>query len=303
MSNPPQARCLAAGAALLAALAGSPVFAQALQESVLRVPVASGWGPTARIDAIEVTVFRPAGAGPFPIVVLSHGSPRSAADRRRVGRIRFEQHARAFVGMGYAVVVPTRRGYGDSEGYWAESYGSCELPDYHGAGLESARDILAGAAAARNLPGLDARHIVLVGQSAGGFGSVAASTLELPGVVGVVNFAGGRGSRGSNNVCNESALVDAMRRYGATSRVPQIWLYSPNDLYFRPELARRMHAAFVGAGGRAQFVEAPHFGADGHDYFGFIADWSPRVREFLAGTAQGATGQALLRAGNPVTVR
>jgi len=173
--------------------------------------------------------------------------------------VRFEQQSRAFMAMGYAVVVPTRRGYGDSEGDWAEGYGTCSAPDYYTSGLESARDILAATEAARAIPGLDGKHIVLVGQSAGAFGSVAAATLPVPGLVAVVNFAGGRGSQGDE----------------------QLWIYSANDLYFDPPLARRMHAAFVGAGGRAQLVEVPAFGTDGHLYFRNIADWTPRVKAFL----------------------
>lgn len=294
----PKAAVRFAAAAALA-LAGPAGAAARLDETVLRVPVSSGVGEAARVAAIDVTVFRPEGRGPFPIVVLSHGSPRSAADRRRAGRIRFEEQSRAFLAMGYAVVVPTRRGYGDSEGDWAETYGTCESPDYYHAGLESARDILAAAAAVRSMPGLDGGHIVLVGQSAGGFGSVAASTLEVPGVVGVVNFAGGRGSQGPDRVCGEERLVEAMKRYGRTARVPQLWVYSENDLYFGPALAQRMYAAFTASGGHAEFVAAPRVGFDGHGYFGHVADWSARVRSFLdravqasalpvAGASQGA---------------
>jgi dienelactone hydrolase len=287
-------RPFVAAAALLAAAATSPAAAQRLDEAVLRVPV----GPA---ESIDVTVFRPGGAGPHPIVVLSHGSPRVASDRRRTGRIRFESQSRAFLAMGYAVLVPTRRGYGDSQGDWAETYGSCESPDYFRAGLESARDIESAVTAARALPGLDGGRIVLAGQSAGGFGSVAASTLALPGVVAVVNFAGGRGSRGPDDVCGADRLVEAMQRYGRASvRVPQLWIYSRNDRYFGPDLARRLHAAFEGAGGRAQFLEAPAVGGDGHDYFGHVADWAPRVQAFLVTAAK---PEPVVRAGASAAVR
>jgi dienelactone hydrolase len=296
--NPTKAaRRWAALAALCAACTAAG--AQRLDETVIRVPVASG----ARVDAIDVTVYRPPGPGPHPLVVLSHGSPRSASDRRRAGRIRFEPQSRAFVAMGYAVAVPTRRGYGDSEGEWAETYGSCAFPDYHHAGLESARDIVATAAAVQRLPGIDGGRIVLAGQSAGGWGSVAASTLPVPGLVGVVNFAGGRGSQGSSDVCREERLVAAAARYGEAARVPQLWIYSPNDQYFGPALARRMHGAFVKAGGRAEFVESPSVGRDGHGYFGYIADWMPRVRAFVAGSLAATPQEAVRRAGNAAPVR
>src|SRR5688500_18225257 len=104
---------------LLLALA-LPAQAAVLQESVLRVPVVAG----VEQAYIDVTVFRPQGAGPFPIVVLSHGSPRSPQERRAEGRQRLAAQSARFVAMGFAVLVPTRRGYGQSGGDWAEGYGS-----------------------------------------------------------------------------------------------------------------------------------------------------------------------------------
>jgi dienelactone hydrolase len=232
--------------------------------------------------AIEVTVFRPPGKGPFPLVVLSHGSPRSAEERRAEGRQRMLAQSERFVALGLAVLVPTRRGYGESEGRWAEGYGSCANPDYYHAGLETARDLRATVDAVRRERWADTSRIVLAGQSAGGFGSVAASSAPFDGLLGVINFAGGRGSAGPDNVCGETRLVEAMGRYGRSARVPELWLYSVNDRYFGPELARRMHDAFVKAGGAAEFVQAPPTGLDGHGYFARnIGDWSPRVEDFL----------------------
>ncbi len=43
-----------------------------------------------------------------------------------------------------------------------------------------------------------------------------------------------------------------------------------------------MHAAFTGAGGRAQLIDAPAFGNDGHTLFSRgIALWTPMVDHFL----------------------
>jgi len=46
-----------------------------------------------------------------------------------------------FVSRGYVVVLPMRRGYGETSGAWAEDYGRCQTPDYFGAGLQGAADI------------------------------------------------------------------------------------------------------------------------------------------------------------------
>jgi dienelactone hydrolase len=250
----------------------------AVSESVIRAPVAGGAGPA----HIDVTVFTPPGAGPFPIVVLSHGSPRSAEERRTDGRQRLVAQSDRFVAMGYAVLVPTRRGYGESGGSWAEAYGACGDPNYYAAGLETARDLRAAVDAVRGATWADTSRVVLAGQSAGGFGSVAAASQKFDGLLAVVNFAGGRGSQGPDDVCGEGRLVEAMGLYGRDARAPELWIYSVNDRFFGPALARRMHQAFVRSGGEAEFVEAPPVGLDGHAYFARgMDDWAPRVQAFL----------------------
>jgi pimeloyl-ACP methyl ester carboxylesterase len=265
-------------AALLALALPALASPSVPDEKVMRVPVVKGLQQA----SIDVTVFRPQGVGPFPLVVLSHGSPRTAEERRRDGRQRLVAQSQPFLAMGFAVVVPTRRGYGESDGAWAEGFGSCNDPDYYSAGLETARDLRAAVDALRGESWADTRHVVLAGQSAGGFGSVAASATKFDGLVGVINFAGGRGSMRADHVCQESRLVEAMSRYGNAARVPELWIYSANDRYFGPSLARRMHKAFVDSGGAAEFVEAPATGLDGHAYFArAMDDWSPRVESFL----------------------
>jgi pimeloyl-ACP methyl ester carboxylesterase len=267
-----------ASLALLLALA-LPAQAASFTEDVMRVPVVSG----VEQAYIEVTVFRPEGAGPFPVLVLSHGSPRSAAARRAGGRQRMAAQSERFVAMGFAVLVPTRRGYGGSGGEWAEAYGRCNAPDYYTAGMETARDLRAAVDAVRGEPWADTGRVVLAGQSAGGFGSVAAASGPFAGLLGVVNFAGGRGSLAPGQVCGEDQLIEAMARFGGGARVPELWIYSRNDQFFGPGLARRMHAAFTGSGGSAEFVEAPAVGLDGHGYFArAMDDWAPRVEGFLA---------------------
>lgn len=266
----------AALCALVAAFA-APASA-GVSETVIKAPVIAGLEQA----YIDVTVFRPQGRGPFPLVVLSHGSPRSAEARRAEGRQRMAAQAERFVALGFAVLVPTRRGYGESGGQWAETYGPCANPDYYNAGLETARDLRAAVDAVRGEKWADDGRIVLAGQSAGGFGSVAAASQSFKGLVAVVNFAGGRGSLGPDQVCGEERLVEAMSRYGRNATAPTLFIYSANDRFFGPALARRMHAAFNASGAAAEFVEAPPTGLDGHGYFARrMDDWAPRVEDFL----------------------
>ena len=67
-----------------------------LYEEVVRIPV-----PPASADespaSIIVTHYRPQGPGPFPVLVLSHGNPPSAADRVKVGRFRQIPQIREFI--------------------------------------------------------------------------------------------------------------------------------------------------------------------------------------------------------------
>lgn len=62
-----------------------------------------------------------------------------------------------------------------------------------------------------------------------------------------------------------------------------LWVYARNDKFFAPELAHRLRAEFVAAGGRAEFIDAPSFGNDGHQLFSAAGTsiWTPMVDRFL----------------------
>jgi dienelactone hydrolase len=125
--------------------------------------------------------------------------------------------------------------------------------------------------------------VISVGRSAGGFASVALAADPPPGLVAVVSFAGGRGSLADGEVCNQDALVRAFGQFGATARVPMLWVYARNDQYFGPDLAQALHRAFTASGGKAELIQAPDFGEDGHTLFSRqgIPVWTPYVDAFL----------------------
>ena len=260
-------------------------------EEVLRIPLPEPAGLGVPAAFMEATLYRPPGMGPFPLAVLSHGSPREP-DRRN-GRERFEPQSRWFVARGFAVVVPMRRGYGGSDGEWAEGYGPCESADYRVAGLESAKDIGAAARFVAGRSDVDRSRVLLVGHSAGGFGSLALASLRPAGVVGVVNFGGGRGSLFAGHNCSPRRLIEAMEAYGRSVAVPSLWVYVENDQSFGPPLAREMHAAFRRGGAAADLVMLPSFGVDGHRLFTIDAGipvWAPPVDRFLATLGLGQGG-------------
>jgi hypothetical protein len=102
-------------------------------------------------------------------------------------------------------------------------------------------------------------------------------------LIAAINFAGGAGSTGPDQVCSPEALVDAFGHFGKRSRMPMLWVYSENDSYFSPQLAQRFYKAFAGAGGNASFIVAPPFELEGHHLFSRkgIPVWAPMVDEFL----------------------
>ncbi|MGX9965054.1 alpha/beta hydrolase family protein [Roseomonas sp. F4] len=237
---------------------------------------------------IEARLCRPEAAGPAPLAVINHGSPANAAARATMQPTACTAEAvRWFLDRGFAVLLPLRRGYGAAGGEWAETYGRCATPDYAAGGRQSARDIAATVEYGRRLPGIRPQGVLVVGQSAGGWGALALAANPPEGVVAVLNMAGGRGGWAGgqpNTVCTPDQLVVAAGDYGRSARLPTLWVYTANDSFFAPALAAAMHGAFTGSGGNAQLAALPAFGQDGHSLFfgrGGSAVWGPVVEPFL----------------------
>lgn len=260
------------------------------REQLWRLPVPEADGRGERL--IEVMIYRPPGNQRRPLVILSHGTSRPGRPRWYVNAYWAERPAAFLVREGYVVAVPIRRGYGHSGGVARRGgLGGCQPDSTETAAREDAAQILAVLAQMRRQGFVDGDRVVLAGQSAGGLASLAAAALKPQGVRGVVSFAGGLRWLGPDAGCSEARLVAAVARFGATTSVPTLWLYAENDRTFAPDLAARMHAAFVAAGGRAELRGLPAFGQDGHGFIRFAASetaWHPPVRAFLAGLGLGA---------------
>lgn len=269
-------------AALLAQEA--PPLAADLNETVIEVPFAgNGAQPGERMI---VTLFKPDGDGPFPFAILNHGRAGTPAGRAQVQRWRYSAQARWLVRKGFAVFVPTRRGYGATGGMDVEAIGNCVNPGYRESMAGGVATELAVIDYAKRQTFVDAAHFVVIGQSAGGMLAVGIAAAAPPGLVAAVNFAGGHGGdpeRRPGQPCRPDRLREVFSEAGKTARVPMLWIYTENDRYFAPEHTRAWHAAFVAAGGRAELALLAPFKSNGHVLFvEGMAIWQPLLDTFLA---------------------
>jgi dienelactone hydrolase len=225
---------------------------------------------------LETTYFRPPGDGPFPLVIINHG--KAPGDTRFQGRARYLAASRELVQRGYAVVVPMRQGFSKSSGSYIG--GGCNV---YSNGLAQAEDVRATLEAYAQRPEVDARRVVVLGQSHGGLTTLATGALNLPGVVGLVNFAGGL--RQEQCVGWERNLADAFGRYGKATQVPALFFYGDNDSYWSvPTWTEMVREYNEGSGGKARVVAFGVFGRDAHEMFASrsgVKVWLPEMDKFF----------------------
>lgn len=225
---------------------------------------------------LETTVYRPDGDGPFPVAIINHG--KATGDARFQGRYRPAQAARYFLQRGYAVVVPMRQGFSKSSGSYVT--GQCHVESN---GRLQAEDVQAVLSQLATLRWADRERIVVVGQSHGGWTTLALGATQPAGVKGLVNFAGGL----RQETCPgwRDNLVDGAAAYGRTTRLPSLWFYGDNDSFFDRDTWTRMHARYTESGARAQLVAFGSFGTDAHNLFASregTSIWQPELSRFLA---------------------
>jgi dienelactone hydrolase len=245
---------------------------KSLNEQVIMVPAGSG----AQSVQLETTLFKPPGDGPFPIVVMNHG--KALGSPRAQHRDRFIAVSREFVKRGYAVVIPMRKGFSKSTGDYVDL--GCNMA---GNGQAQADDLQSTLEYLVTQSWADKSRILVAGQSYGGLAAMAFGTRNFPGVRGLINFAGGLKMHGGS--CEwQSSLVKAFTEFGARTALPSIWFYGENDQHFGPELAARMHDAYVQAGGQAKLIAYGAFKKDAHGMSGSrdgVRIWWPETEKFL----------------------
>ena len=242
-----------------------------------------------RASMMRTTLFRPPGAGPFPLVVINHGSTQNEMQRAAYRLPEYPALAQWFVTRGYAVAVPQRPGHGESGGLYYEDQGGCTNADYRRAGYGAASSIAAVIDYLTRQPFVRKTGVIVTGQSAGAWGGIALAARNVREVKAVIAFAPGRGGRidgetGKN--CAPERLIAAAREFGEKARIPTLWIYAENDSYFPPALSRKIAEAFRLSGGKAEVHILPPFGTDGHELIRApeaVPVWAPLVERFLAG--------------------
>ncbi|MGB6306544.1 MAG: alpha/beta fold hydrolase [Steroidobacteraceae bacterium] len=273
-------------ASMLALMAFSPAI-RAQNTADGRFTLETGWLNVAidgRAYRLAAHIFRPAGAGPFPLVVIHHGIPVSSADARKQ-KLGFSIASAWFAQRGYLVVVAQRPGFGESDGPFLEFSGRCPDRDYVREGRDTAVIESAIIRSAVALSGVDPQKIIVVGQSAGGFGAIALGDAPPPGVLGIISFAGGRGGDDHEHICGGAErLAQAAGVFGRTNQIPQLWLYAANDHFFPSSVAHMLFDAYhAGSKPAIRFVGLPPFDGDGHKTLGYAdpSVWADPVSEFM----------------------
>ncbi len=241
-------------------------------------------------------VYKPQGAGPFPLVIFSHGRAPLQADRDKLQYPVLVGHANYWLRKGVAVVAPVRPGYGETGGAdrenslarWSGSVCTSD-PDFTKVGRNASQVVAAVHGWAMQQPWVRKDRILLEGQSVGGLTTVAASVLNLAGVVASVNFAGGAGGYPAvspGKSCKPENLTKTYAKFGELVKIPSLWLYAENDQFWGAAAPKRWHAAFSAGGSDTEFIQTgPLPDHDGHALLAYGGKlWSVPLDAFVRKT-------------------
>jgi phosphatidylserine synthase/dienelactone hydrolase len=168
---------------------------------------------------LEAYLYKPAGNGPFPLVIYNHGS--------RAGRVEAPMPfiGRLLTDAGYAVLVPERRGYGKSDGKpFSEDIGEDRGPRYIARLQAEAEDALAALqmTSEQHLP-IDPKRVAIMGFSFGGSVTTLAVGRSHDFVAAVTQ------APGALNWDHVPALQDTLIAAAGKSSIPMLCMAAKND--------------------------------------------------------------------------
>jgi len=263
-------------------------FARIIEE-IIEVPVSvsnSNFSNNPKFEQkITVTIWRDDSVKKLPYLLFSHGRAGTDQERGKFGRSSEKRNSEYFVSKGFAVILPTRIGYGVSGGPDADYSGACGNKNYLEArkvAIDQSKQVLNHVF---DFSYIDRTKGIVVGQSVGGFTTIGLSAENISGLKGAINFAGGDGGdpiKSAEKPCGDYLIKDTFVNYGASNKVPTLWLYSVNDKFWGEQLPKDWFAAFQKAGGKGQFISLPAYKEDGHSIFrGDLNAWKNDFEKFI----------------------
>jgi dienelactone hydrolase len=263
-------------------------FARIIEE-IIKVPVSVTNSIYANKPKFEqeiiVTIWRDDSIKKSPYLLFSHGRAGTDQERASFGRSSERKNSEYFISKGFAVILPTRIGYGVSGGPDAEYSGGCSNKNFLEAtkvAVDQSKQVLNHVL---DFSYIDKSKGIVVGQSVGGFTTIGLSAENIPSLKGAINFAGGNGGdpiKFPERPCGEYSIQDTFTKYGASNKVSTLWLYSVNDKFWGEKLPKDWFAAFKKAGGKGQFISLPAYKEDGHSIFrGDLNAWKNDFEKFI----------------------
>ncbi len=235
---------------------------------------------------LAVITYKPAGNGPFPTLVFHHGSTGRGNDPSAFARSYDPKPmSEWFVARGWAVVLPSRRGRGGSEGKYDEGFDlnrangySCE-PTLSIPGADRAlRDIDAVTPVLLAQPFVDRSRFIVGGVSRGGILTIAWSG-KHPEAKAAINFVGGW----MGTACSAATTINrTLLNRGATYPSPGLWLYGDRDSFYPLSHSRANFEAFQAAGGKGSYLTfTPADSMNGHYINSVPSLWSAPMEAYL----------------------
>jgi dipeptidyl aminopeptidase/acylaminoacyl peptidase len=216
-------------------------------------------------------LYRPSGTGPFPAIVLNHGSETLPGWK--------PDQAMFYVPRGFVLFLPHRRGQGRS----ADAGANINNTPATGAAFVDALvaqndDVMAAIAYVAALPYVDPKRIAVVGCSLGGIESLFAAERGT-GIVAAIDFAGASITWAGNPL-----LQERMKAAARSARVPVFFVQAENDYNTAP--SRELFAEMQKAGKPSGMHIFPPNGStpqEGHSFCAGGPDppWGGEVLAFL----------------------
>ena len=235
---------------------------------------------------LEAVIFKPNGAGPFPLAVINHGSTGGGRDPALFTQTWFATELADFLNArGWIVAFPQRRGRGKSDGLYDEGFQenrkrgyACDTEIALRGADRALSDVDAAITALRRRPDVAPTPVLIGGTSRGGVLSVAYAGLHPAQVSGVINFVGGWLREG----CSAAGVVNqTLFERGAHYGQPTLWLYGQGDPFYSIAHSRNNFAAFEKAGGQGTFFEFGAPASPGHNVVRDPDLWSGPLDDYL----------------------